>query len=146
MIDTFSCMLHCLIASLFHLLSSANPIQNSSIKLAEISNSVCYFDCPSADQLMIFLPDESKQTILPRGINTVHLHTQPRSPSRLLELGLRSLYGAQNFYEHICSNLPAGVLPNDIYQSLINGPVCRCGHTPCQTPLFTECHFVLLKK
>lgn len=95
---------------------------------------------------MIFLPDESKRTILPRGIQIVHVNTQPRCPSRLIELGLRNLYNAPSFYDRVCINLPNGVLPHDIHEALINGPVCQCGLSSCQTPLFTECFFVLLKK
>lgn len=95
---------------------------------------------------MIFLPDESKRTVLPHGIQRVHLNSQPRIPCSLIELGLRNLYTAPEYYKQICSILPDGVLPHDIYQSLINGPPSLCGNQMCRAPLFTECHFLLLKK
>lgn len=95
---------------------------------------------------MIFLPDECKRTILPYGIKTVHICTQPRSPARLIELGLRSLYKGHDFYEHVCAVLSEGVLPHDIHQAVIRGPPNLCGNEICRMPLFTECHFVLLKK
>lgn len=100
----------------------------------------------SADQLMIFLPDECKRTVLPRGIKIVHLTSKPRTPNRLLELGLRRLYDSRSFYDHVCAILPEGILPHEIHQAVINGPPCLCGYSGCETPIFMECNFTLLKK
>lgn len=97
----------------------------------------------SADLLMIFLPDESKRTIIPRQIERVRLDN---SPSSLTEYCLRGLYANLSYYEMICANLPEDQLPRRIFQSVQYGPICRCGNTECDKPLFTECNFSLMKK
>lgn len=95
---------------------------------------------------MIFLPDESKKTILPHGISTVHLDAQPREPNRLYEFGLRGLVKNPDYYNLACLVLQEGILPSNIHRLVMNGPVCLCGYTACSKPMFTECHFSLLKK
>lgn len=92
---------------------------------------------------MIFLPDESKRTIIPRQIDQIRL---VNSPSSLTEYCLRGLYANRSYYEIICANLPADGLPKKILQSVQYGPVCRCGNSECDKPIFTECHFSLMKK
>lgn len=97
----------------------------------------------SADLLMIFLPDESKRTIIPRQIEQIRLEN---SPHRLTEYCLRGLYRNQFYYNMICANLPADVLPKRMLQYVLHGPVTLCGLSECDKPLFTECHFSLMKK
>lgn len=97
----------------------------------------------SADLLMIFLPDESKRTIVPRQVEKI---CSGNSPCSLSEYCLRSLYENRSFYEMICVKLPDDGLPKNIYQNVMYGPICRCGYSECDKPLFTECHFSLMKK
>lgn len=97
----------------------------------------------SADLLMIFLPDESKRTIIPRGIRTIRCDN---TPSSLYEYSLRGLYHNRQFYDAICSRMTTDCLPLKIFQSVQHGPICNCGNIDCDVPLFTECHFSLMKK
>lgn len=92
---------------------------------------------------MIFLPDESKRTIVPRQIEKIRMDN---GPSSLAEYCLRSLYGNRKFYEMICNNLQADELPQKIFQSVQYGPICWCGNNDCDKTIFTECHFTLMKK
>lgn len=92
---------------------------------------------------MIFLPDESKRTIVPRQIERIQFNNCPNS---LAEYCLRGLYANRAYYEMVCSNLLADELPQRIFQSVQYGPMCRCGNSECDKPLFTECHFSLMKK
>lgn len=92
---------------------------------------------------MIFLPDESKRTIIPRQIEQIRMEN---SPHRLTEYCLRGLYQNQFYYNMICANLPADVLPQRILRYVLDGPVTTCGLSECDRPLFTECHFSLMKK
>lgn len=103
------------------------------------------FNC-SADLLMIFLPDESKRTIIPRGIKKLSTPSDPRNPSSLYEYSLRSLYNNRHIYNFICRNLNNDLLPAEIFNHVQQGPVAVCGSDTCTTSLFTECHFTLLKK
>lgn len=95
--------------------------------------------------MMIFLPDESKHTTLPNGMRTVHL-THVRKPRSLIELGLKALYSAPEFYKTVCDNLEDGMFPRDIQDRIIDGPATNCGNDLCSSPLFTESYFLLLKK
>lgn len=95
--------------------------------------------------MMIFLPDESKHTILPRGMARVHFNTN-REPLRLGELGLRSIYMNAEYYKMVCDRLMAGIVPEDIYARIMDGPATFCGNGCCAKPIFTECYFLLLKK
>lgn len=92
---------------------------------------------------MIFLPDESKRTIIPRQIEQIRFENSPNS---LTEYCLRSLYENQFYYSMICANLPADGLPKRTLQFVRDGPVTMCGLSECDKPLFTECHFSLMKK
>lgn len=92
---------------------------------------------------MIFLPDESKRTILPRGIEIIRLEN---TPSSLYECSLRGLYQDRKYYEAICMNLSIDSLPQRIYRSIQHGPICNCGNNQCNIPIFSDCHFVLMKK
>lgn len=113
-------------------------------------NRICFyfifmfssFMC-SADLLMIFLPDECKRTILPRGIKTIRFEN---TPSTLYEYSLRGLYRNRQYYNAICGHLTSDCLPLSIFKSVRNGPICMCGNEACNVPLFTECHFSLMKK
>lgn len=95
--------------------------------------------------MMIFLPDESKHTILPRGLTKVHLHDM-RVPATLIELGLRGLYRSTGFYKTCCDWLEEGILPAEIHERIVEGPNTLCGHPECGKPIFTESFFVLLRK
>lgn len=95
--------------------------------------------------MMIFLPDESKHTILPRGMAIVHFNTH-REPLRLGELGLRSMYNNPEYYKMILDNLECGIVPEEIYARIMDGPATFCGNDCCAKPIFTECYFLLLKK
>lgn len=95
--------------------------------------------------MMIFLPDESKHTNLPKGMTTIHLQCV-RTPPSLVELGLKALYAAPLFYKVVCDNLEDGMFPKDIQDMIIDGPATECGNEFCSTPLFTESYFLLLKK
>lgn len=97
----------------------------------------------SADLLMIFLPDESKRTIVPRQIDHIRFMN---SPSNLSEYCLRGLYAKRAYYDMICEHLTADELPKKILECVQYGPVCRCGNSECDKPIFTECHFSLMKK
>lgn len=103
------------------------------------------FNC-SADSLMIFLPDESKRTIIPRGIKKLSTPSDPRNPSTLYEFCLRNLYNTRHVYNIICRSLSKDSLPVEILNYVQQGPVTVCGSLTCTTPLFTECHFSLFKK
>lgn len=92
---------------------------------------------------MIFLPDESKRTIIPRQINHIRFIN---SPSNLIEYCLRGLYKNRNYYEMQCANLSANELPMKILEWVKSGPVCHCGNSECDKIIFTECHFSLMKK
>lgn len=92
---------------------------------------------------MIFLPDESKRTIIPRQIEQIRTENSPNS---LTEYCLRGLYQNQFYYDAICANLSADGLPKKILQYVLDGPVAMCGLGECDKPLFTECHFSLMKK
>lgn len=98
---------------------------------------------PSADLLMIFLPDESKRTIVPRQIERIHTENTPNS---LSEYCLRGLYGNRAYYDLVCAKLPEDGLPMSIFKCVQYGPMCKCGISDCDKPLFTECHFSLMKK
>lgn len=102
-------------------------------------------DC-SADLLMIFLPDESKRTIIPRGIKKLSTSFDSRHPASLYEISLRHLYNDRHIYNTVCRNLREDSLPVNIFNHVQQGPVTICGASSCSTPLFTECHFSLLKK
>lgn len=95
--------------------------------------------------MMVFLPDESKHTNLPYGMRTLHLKSI-RNPLSLKELGLKGLYAEPVFYKNVCDHLEEGMLPTDIHDRIIYGPVTRCGNEFCSMPLFTESYFLLLKK
>lgn len=95
--------------------------------------------------MMIFLPDESKHTTLPKGMRKVHL-TAVRKPPSLVELGLRNLYAAPEFYKTVCDKLEDGMFPRDIQERIMDGPATMCGNDLCSSPLFTESYFLLLKK
>lgn len=99
----------------------------------------------SADQMMVFLPDVSKHTVLPRGMAVVHTNTS-RNPARLSELILRNLYKHTEYYQQVCNSLSEGILPNDIFNRIMEGPATQCGNDCCAAPLFTESYFLLLKK
>lgn len=99
----------------------------------------------SADQMMVFLPDESKHTMLPRGMAMVHFDTH-RVPPKLSELGLRGLYSSQDYYKMVNEYLEEGIVPQDIHSRIVDGPAAVCGNDYCSAPLFTECYFLLLKK
>lgn len=99
----------------------------------------------SADQMMVFLPDESKKTILPKGMQLIHIESK-RTPMRLLELGLRHLYKHSDYYKIVCDSIKEEMLPRKIYLRIVYGPVTVCGNELCSIPLFTECYFLLLKK
>lgn len=94
---------------------------------------------------MVFLPDESKHTILPKGMQTIHLQNK-RTPMRLLELGLRNLYQNPVYYKKVCDYIEPDMLPTEIYDRIVNGPTAGCGNEFCALPLFTESYFFLLKK
>lgn len=94
---------------------------------------------------MIFLPDESKHTILPNGMRKVHI-TNVRKPPSLVEFSLKALYGAQLFYKTVCDNLEDGMFPRDIQEHIKDGPTTKCGSDFCYSPLFTESYFILVKK
>lgn len=101
----------------------------------------------SADLLMIFLPDEHKRTIVPRSVNHITFINEPRRPPSLYELGLRALYADQKYYDTICQQMDDNCfVPKVIQENIINGPICLCGIDSCRSTLFTECHFLLLKK
>ncbi|XP_031636758.1 leucine-rich repeat and death domain-containing protein 1 [Contarinia nasturtii] len=97
----------------------------------------------SADLLMIFLPDESKRTIVPRQVEKI---CSGNNPNSLSEYCLRSLYESRSLYEIVCVKLPSDGLPKNVFQNVMCGPICRCGYSECNKPLFTECHFSLMKK
>lgn len=99
----------------------------------------------SADQMMVFLPDESKHTMLPRGMAMVHFDTH-RVPPKLSELGLRGLYSNQDYYKMVSEYLEEGIVPKDIHSRIVDGPAAVCGNDYCAAPMFTECYFLLLKK
>lgn len=92
---------------------------------------------------MIFLPDESKRTILPRQVERIR---SENSPNSLSEYCLRGLYANQPYYEMVCANLAESELPRRIFYCVQYGPICRCGNSECDNMLFTECHFSLMKK
>lgn len=92
---------------------------------------------------MIFLPDESKKTIIPSQIEKIR---SENGPSSLIEYCLRGLYANRPFYDTICANLAEDALPLKIYQTVQHGPICRCGNSECDKFIFTECHFSLMKK
>lgn len=95
--------------------------------------------------MMVFLPDESKHTVLPRGMSLVHMNHN-RHPAKLSELILRNLYKHTDYYQLVCDHLSEGILPTDIFNRITEGPATQCGNDCCATPLFTECYFLLLKK
>lgn len=99
----------------------------------------------SADQMMVFLPDHSKCTIMPHGMTNVHVHRQ-RLPATLVELALRGLCADAVYYKRVCDQLLDGCMPADIGARVENGPTTLCGGDGCAVPLFTECYFLLLKK
>lgn len=92
---------------------------------------------------MIFLPDDIKRTVIPNQIERIRMANNPNS---LIECCLRGLYHNQLFYNLICANLPADGLPKKILKCVLSGPVTMCGNSECKIPLFTECHFSLMKK
>lgn len=97
----------------------------------------------SADLLMIFLPDDIKRTVIPNQIERIRVVNNPNS---LTEYCLRGLYHNQLFYNVICASLPADGLPKKMLKCVLSGPVTMCGNSECAKPLFTECHFSLMKK
>lgn len=94
---------------------------------------------------MVFLPDESKHTILPLGMKIIHMQNV-RTPMRLLEMGLRNLYQHPAYYKKVCDYLKEDMIPKEIFDRIINGPIAACGNEFCAVPLFTESYFFLLKK
>lgn len=94
---------------------------------------------------MVFLPDECKHTVLPRGMNRIHF-SNLRNPFRLYEIALRNLYKNYKYYKMICNYLQEGMIPKHIFITIRNGPISLCGNDNCSRPLFTESYFFLLKK
>lgn len=92
---------------------------------------------------MIFLPDESKRTILPRGIEIIRFDNRP---STLYEYSLRGLHQNRQYYDIICANLTIDCLPQRVLRNVQHGPICLCGNDECSIPIFSECHFSLMKK
>lgn len=123
--------------------SIANVVTDCAKVLYACSVLLC---TRSADQMMVFLPGESKNTILPHGMANVHVPVD-RLPASLVEMGLRALCAAgDEFYKSVCDMLSDGCLPVDIAARIANGPTTVCGCDECTVPLFTECYFLLLKK
>lgn len=95
----------------------------------------------SADVLMIFLPDNNRKAAIPREIELIQTEN---SPSSLCEFALRTIYQNEYLNDNVCKN--ESNVPHNLLHRIKCGPVCRCGNVACDTPLFTECHFSLMKK
>lgn len=90
---------------------------------------------------MIFLPDSSRKAIIPRGIELIQTEN---NPSSLCEFALRTIYQNEYLNDNVCKN--ASNVPHKLLHRINAGPVCKCGNSECNIPLFTECHFSLMKK
>lgn len=93
----------------------------------------------SADSMMIFSPDIIKRIILPHDIEII---LSDLGPCSLFEYTLRTLYRNRG----LCEDLAIDCLPQKFIKCLQRGPISMCDYDQCGLPIFTECHFSLLRK